>query len=102
MLGQLHQAGLRGKAQMFTENLDREDDTDGESKEQIQYSTDEDDFSADLSKGISFGVAADIQQDAELQLRNRIRETLASVKHDQKSISEIKKCLFGVKKEKLV
>ena len=29
MLGQLHQAGLRGKAQMFTENLDRDDDTDG-------------------------------------------------------------------------
>ena len=60
MLGQLHQASLRGKAQMFTENLDRVDDTIGEYQEPIQYSVDDDDFNADLSKGISLGVAHDL------------------------------------------
>ena len=60
MLGQLHQASLRGKAQMFTENLDRVD-SDGEYQEPIQYSVDEEDFDADLSKGISLGIAHDLQ-----------------------------------------
>ena len=96
MLGHLHQQSHRGKALMFAENLDRDDDTEEHSQQQIQYSVDDEvDFNAgDLSKGISFGVAHEIQQDAELQVRNRIRETIASVKNDQKSINEIKKCIF--------
>ena len=61
-----------------------------------------DDFDADLSGGISRGVAHDMQMDAELQLRNRIRQTIASVKHDQKAVTDIKASLFGLKKEKLV
>ena len=61
MLGQLHQASLRGKAQMFTENLDRVDDTENEYQEPIQYSVDDEDYNGDLSKGISLGVAHDLQ-----------------------------------------
>ena len=45
---------------MFTENLDRVD-SDGTYEEPIQYSVDDEDFNADLSKGISLGVAHELQ-----------------------------------------
>ena len=46
---------------MFTENLDRGEENEGEYREEIEYSINDEDFNGDLSKGISFGVAYEMQ-----------------------------------------
>ena len=40
--------------------------------------------------------------DAELQLRNRIRETIASVKTDPRAVTDIKKQIQSLKREKML
>ena len=108
MLGQLHATGLRGQAVMFQEEFDRIGESIGSDivsesvEEPRHFVADVNDFDADLSRGISLGIAKSLQNDAELQLRNRIRETIAGIKNDPKAIDNIKKQITGLKKDKVV
>ena len=51
----------------------------------------------DLSKGISRGVAYDMQSEAEAQLRHQIRDAISILKTDQRSVNTVRQNMVTLK-----
>ena len=55
--------------------------------------------SQDMSKGIARSTAFDMQQEAEQQLRHQIRDAVAILKKDEKSVKAVREHIVGLKRD---